>query len=123
MPCFAWNLCSSASPILPNGPPLQNVRVKDGAFTSGSSEGGSGPSSFEQRLAAGSNRGAINALAAAGISDCPCPPVYQGLCQIEDTRDLMHGNLIYTFKAFKASLLLLQGKQEQAKPLRLRALH
>ena len=35
----------------------------------------------------------------------------------------MHGNLIYTFKAFKASLLLLQGKQEQAKPLRLRALH
>lgn len=47
---------------------LQGVMVKIDGFANGSSEAGSRPSSFEQRLAAGSHRGAINALAAAGNS-------------------------------------------------------
>ena len=109
-------MCFPASPTLPNERPLQNERVKDGAFTNGSSEGGSGPSSFEQRLAAGSNRGAINALAAAGKSHFSFPSVYQGLCQKEDTRDPMHGNLICTFKARPATIAGQAGASQATAP-------
>ena len=90
---------------------MQGSRLKVEGFTNGSSEAGSRPSSFEQRLAAGTHRGAINALAAAGGK----PALAFNICEAFFQSGSVAPSAVHSVASLEILLHQLQDQRWQVK--------